>query len=199
MTRYLLLVGLIFLSRSLIADSWETPKIEKYFSKDSTFMVKVYPTYIPKNYWKWNLAKPNSMKHVSAKDTTIIHCYAILYKVTNKDTVEVWNKQLINRIMPQDVIVSDDGKSIVTFDNWGSLGYGVDVMVTYDKNGGLIKRYQLEEFSPFPINDYLISISSIWWRCGAKYIDNQTIEICFQNNTKNILTRQYNLTTKEFK
>ena len=62
-----------------------------------------------------------------------------------------------------------------------------------------MKKYQLEDFSPFPINEYKASVSSIWWNCGAKYIDNQTIEICFLNESKISKTRQYNLTTKEFK
>jgi hypothetical protein len=199
MNKYLLTGLLILISSSLIADSWNNPKTERYFSKDSTFMVKVIPTYIPEKYSKWVTAKPKKKKTFSEKDTTIIPCHAILYKIEKKDTVEVWNKQLINRVMPAFAIVADDGRSIVTFDNWGSIGYGLEAMVTYDEKGGLIRRYQLEEFSPFPINDYFISISSLWWRCGAKYLDNQTIEICFQNKKKEVQTRQYNVTTREFK
>jgi hypothetical protein len=199
MTKYLLTGLLILISSSLIADSWNTPKIERYFSNDSTFMLKVYPTFIPEKFSKWNSAKPKRRKNFSEKDTTIIPCYAILFKIEKKDTVEVWNRGLINRVMPAFAIVADDGKSIVTFDNWGSMGYGLEAMVTYDEKGGLIKRYQLEDFSPFPINDYFISISSLWWRCGVKYLDNQTIEICFQNKKKEVQTRQYNLTTRGFK
>jgi hypothetical protein len=130
--------------------------------------------------------------------TILTFCHAILYKIENSDTTEVWNKKLTNAIMPEFVIVANDGSSIVTFDNWSSLGYGPDVMVTYDRNGILIKKYKLEDFSPFPINDYLHSVSSIWWNCGAKYIDNQTIQICFQDEKKAIKTKQYNLTTGEF-
>jgi hypothetical protein len=74
----------------------------------------------------------------------------------------------------------------------------MDVMVTYSGNGDLIMRYQLEDFSPFPINEYVRSVSSIWWRCGARYIDNQTIEICFQDEKKNIQKRRYNLIMREF-
>jgi hypothetical protein len=72
-------------------------------------------------------------------------------------------------------------------------------MAIYDESGGLIKRYQLEDISPFPINEFQLSISSIWWRCGAKYLDNQTVEICFQDKNQNIKTRYYNLITREFK
>jgi hypothetical protein len=198
MTRYLLTFILILFSKLSIADVWELPKIKRYFSEDSIYMVKVYPLQIPEKYSKWKSARPNKKKRFTEKDTILTFCHAILYKIENSDTTEVWNKKLTNAIMPEFVIVANDGSSIVTFDNWSSLGYGPDVMVTYDRNGILIKKYKLEDFSPFPINDYLHSVSSIWWNCGAKYIDNQTIQICFQDEKKAIKTKQYNLTTGEF-
>jgi hypothetical protein len=46
----------------------------------------------------------------------------------------------------------------VTFDNWYSMGYGVDVLAIYDDKGMLLKRHMLEDISPFPINTYEMSI-----------------------------------------
>jgi hypothetical protein len=161
-------------------------------------MLKVYPTLFPKKYYKWLYAKPKKKLKFSSSDTTLIQCNATYYKIENRDTIEIWNKKLINQINPMFVIVADDGNSFVTFDNWSSLGHGTDVMVTYDGRGELIKKYQLADFSVFPINDYTETVTSIWWRYGAKYVDNNTIEIGFQDKNKNIKTRLYNLTTREF-
>ena len=199
MNRYIAIISLTLISSYALADVWELPKTKRYFSKDSTFMVKVIPTQIPEKYWQWTKSKPNKKKNFTEKDTTIILCHAILYKIESPDTIEIWNKKIVNPIMPVQVIVADDGKSTVTFDNWSSMGYGPDVMVIYNEFGELAKKYQLQDFSPFPITDYMTSVSSIWWRCGTKYINNQTIEICFQDQNKNTKTRQYNLTTQEFK
>ena len=44
----------------------------------------------------------------------------------------------------------------------------------------------LEDISPFPINTYSRSVSSLWWRYDAKFLDKSRIEICFvdENETK---------------
>lgn len=197
--RFVLLFILVLLAGKTSPDTWAPPSIRSYLSENGQFLLKVYPTEIPKNYYKWHSAKPKRKSRFSVEDTTIVHCHAILYEINHTDTIQIWNKRLINRMAPSFAIVADDGKSVVTFDNWGSLGAGIDVMVTYGECGNMVKRYNLEEFSPFPINNYLMSISSIWWRCGAKYISNDEIEICFSDDKENTETRIYNLSTKEFR
>ncbi|WP_154670986.1 hypothetical protein [Proteiniphilum saccharofermentans] len=197
--RFVLLFILVFFAGTIHSDVWDPPSIKSYKSENGQFLLKVYPTEIPENYSKWLSAKPKKKSKFSAEDTAIVHCHAILYEIYNSDTIKIWDKKLINRFAPNFVIVANDGKSIVTFDNWSSLGYGVDVMVTYDESGNMVKRYNLEEFSPFPINNYSLSITSIWWLCGAKYISNDEIEICFSDDKDNTETRIYNLSTKEFR
>jgi hypothetical protein len=198
MTRYFFLFILTLTPDLILADTWAEPKITFYFSQDSTYMLKVFPRHIPEKYYKWKSSKPRKLKNFTEQDTTIIPCYAILFKIESSDTLEVWKRSLINYYMPVYAIVSNDGKSIATFDNWFTSGYGQEAMVTYDEIGNLTNRFKLEDFSPFPISDYLISISSIWWRCGAKYIDEQTIEICFQDKNENTKTRLYNLVIRDF-
>ncbi len=197
--RYILLLVMVMLTGTIHSDVWAPPSIKSYESENGQFLLKVYPTEIPKNYYKWLSAKPKKKSRFSAEDTTIVHCHAILYEINHSDTIPIWNKKLINRIAPNFVIVANDGKTIVTFDNWSALGYGVDVMVTYDDCGNMVERYNLEEFSPFPINNYFLSMTSIWWQCGAKYISNDEIEICFLDDKDNTKTRMYNLSTKEFR
>jgi hypothetical protein len=107
----------------ILADVWDTPKIKIYFSQDSSYVVKVIPTQIPDKYWKWRSSKPKKRHKFSPKDTTIVLCQAILFKIEKSDTLKIWQKNLINPIMPVLVIVPNDGKSLVTFDNWSTLGY----------------------------------------------------------------------------
>lgn len=78
------------------------------------------------------------------------------------------------------------------------MGYGLDIMVIYNENGGLVKRYQLEEISPIPINELPMSMSSIRWRCGAEYLTNSTFEICIQNDKFEQVKRIYNILTNSF-
>lgn len=71
-------------------------------------------------------------------------------------------------------------------------------MVVYDKAGGLIKRYKLEDFSPIPINEFAMSISSLWWRCGVEYVDNNTVEICFKHENRSIKKGRYFIDENRF-
>jgi hypothetical protein len=196
---FLIVILISFTSFNANADFWEDPKVTDYFSENGEYFVRVYPTEIPAKYWKWQKANQRRKAKFSKEDTTIIMCHATLFKIQGKDTLVVWEHRLINRTAPVTVIVANDGSSIVTFDNWGSMGFGLDVMVTYDENGRLVKRYQLEDFSPYPINTYTMSISSFWWRCGVQYIDNQEIEICFSNDYNEERKLTYNLVTRAFK
>ena len=189
----------MFLISNLKADTWENPETKNYISANRKYILTVYPTKIPEKYYSWLYSKPKKKLKFSASDTTIVHCNATLKKIENNDTIEVWNKKLINRIAPVDVFVANDGESVITFDNWHSTGYGVDVMVCYDKAGNLTRRFSLEDISPFPINDYIFSISSIWWRCGVKYISNNEIEICFCDENKKMKKLIYNIKENEFK
>jgi hypothetical protein len=94
-------------------------------------------------------------------------------------------------------MVSNDGKYLVTFDNWYSIGYGVDVMAYYNRKGELIKRYMLDHISPFPLNTYQISVSSLWRRCGQEFIDDERISICFIDENENKEQRIYNLSKQK--
>jgi hypothetical protein len=192
------LLFLIFMGQNIYADLWSNPQIEHYYSENKVYILKVFPTDIPKNYFKWMSSSPKKKERFTAKDTMIIFCHVILYKIDDMDTVRIWERKLINEIAPAHVIVANDGKSIITFDNWSSNGYGVNVMVSYDECGKLVKRYSLEDISPFPINDYLITMSSIHWRSEEKYIDKQRVEIIFSDKVGNNKIRIYNIEAQEF-
>lgn len=184
--------------QSAFADFWASPEVKKFYSDNGKYIVEVYPTVIPQKYYKWAFSKPKKKSKFSTQDTTIIYCHAILYKVKETDTLKIWDNKLINRVAPVYVIVGNDGKSIITFDNWFSTGYGTEVMVLYDQNGNLKKRYNLEDITPFPINEYMFSVSSIHWKCGAKYVSNEEVEICFRTEDGRIKEKKYNVITRGF-
>ncbi|MHC4553288.1 MAG: hypothetical protein ACYSUT_11085 [Planctomycetota bacterium] len=60
----------------------------------------------------------------------------------------LWNVKLENKIAPVAVFVSDDGRHVVTLDNWHRVGYGDEVVAFYGADG-LIKKYDLETIIPF--------------------------------------------------
>ena len=188
----LIILAILFADKAF-ADIWASPETKEYYSSDSTFFVRIYPTDIPEKYYKWLRATPRKKRRFQPTDTLVTPCYARMYKVVNGRDSLIWQQKLINRVAPVTAIVSNDGKFLVTFDNWHSMGYGVDVMAYYNEKGELIKRYMLEDISPFPINTYGISIYSIWWRCGQEFIDNQRISICFNDENNQTIKRVYNL------
>jgi hypothetical protein len=188
------LIGVVF---PVFSDSWREPRVIEYYSSDSTYYVKIIPRTVPEKYDKWLNAPARKKKKFTAQDTTVVPCHAKMFRKSHTGDSLIWEQKLINRIAPVTAIVSDDGKYLITFDEWFSLGYGVDVMVVYDERGMLLKRYALEDISPFPINTYKMSISSIWWRCGQKFIDNQNLEICFVNENNEKVSAIYDL--KELK
>jgi len=199
MKKYIIIILTLLIADKVLADIWDSPKIMDYYNSDSTFYVRIYPRHIPDKYSKWLEASQKKKKKFQPADTLVTPCYARMYKVADGKEKLIWEQKLINRIAPVTAIVSNDGKFLVTFDNWLSMGYGVDVMVYYNEKGELIKRHMLEDISPFPINTYKISISSLWWRCGQEFIDNHRISICFMDEnevTKKII---YNLAEQKIK
>lgn len=193
MKKYILIILTILLAGDLSADTWAPPKIKDYYNSDSTFYVRIYPQKIPEKYFKWVEASPRRKKKFKPSDTLVTPCYARMFKVIDGKDSLIWEQKLINRVAPVTAIVSNDGKFLVTFDNWHSMGYGVDVMAYYNEKGELIKRHMLEDISPFPINTYVMSVSSLWWRCGQEFIDNQRVSICFIDENEVVEKRTYNL------
>ncbi len=194
------------------ADTWDNPKIKTYYSANKEFKLIITPQKTSDKYYLWEYYKTNThpqtkkilkqkekfMQSISEHDTIRIPCTGELYQINGTDSVLIWKKPLLNEVCPVHAIVANNGSSIVTFDNWYSMGYGVNVFVVYDENGNAQKTYKLEEISPFPLNDYSKSISSLYWNVGEKYVDNERIEIVFKTEDNREKQRIYNIKKLEF-
>ena len=188
------------------ADVWSEPAVKQYFSKNRNYKLVIYPAITPEKYAEWlkyrtidmrlsqseRRKKERFFSNLTASDTVLVPCTGILYHISGDDTIKIWERKLLNAVCPVTANVSDDGSSVVTFNNWYSNGYGVNVMVVYNEKGDAKRTYKLEEITPYPLNDYFISLSSIWWNAGTRFIDNNRIEISFQNEKHAIIRRIYN-------
>lgn len=203
--------GLLF-STITKGDTWNRPGVKKYYSENMEFKLIVSPSKTPDKYYQWDNYKKNKhpqtkkvlrkkekfMKGISDQDTILIPCTAELYRMKENDSILIWKRPLLNEVCPANAIVANDGSSIATFDNWYFKGYGVNVFVVYDNKGNAKKTYKLEEISPFPLNDYPMSITSLHWYRRVKYIDIERIEIVFRADDEREKKKIYNINKLEF-
>ena len=208
---FLILFG-ILVSMIAKADIWDNPRVKPYYSENKKYKLVITPKITPDKYYQWNYYKSNKhpqtkkilrkkekfMQGILEKDTILIPCTAELYRINATDSILIWKKRLLNDYCPVYAIIANDGTSVVTFDNWYSTGYGVNVFVVYNEKGEAKRTYKLEEISPFPMNDYSMSISSLYWRKEVRFIDNDTIEIIFETENKKLSKRIYDMKKYEF-
>jgi len=194
------------------ADMWELPRVKTYYSENREFKLIVTPQMPSPRYYEWTYFKDNRhpqtkkilrkkkkfMQSITAQDTILIRCTAELYRMQGSDSALVWKKTLLNEVCPVYAIVANDGSSIATFDNWYSTGYGVNVFVVYDDKGDAKKTYKLDEITPFALNDYPRSFSSLYWREIVEYTENDKIKIVFKTEDNREATKVYNTKQLEF-
>lgn len=208
---YILILTGLLISITSKADIWDKPKIRTYYSENKAFKLIITPRMTFEEYHedsgksnkhsqtkKKLRKKEKHLKNVSEKEIINTRCTAELYQMKGADSILIWKRPLLNTVCPIHAIVANDGSSIATFDNWYSIGYGVNVLVVYNEKGDARKTYKLEEISPFPLNDYPMSISSLYWRKNARYMGNERIEITFETGDEHTKSRIYNLNNLEF-
>ena len=149
------------------ADSWLPPKPTTYTSESGDASLTVTPA-----------------------SRTQLFCTAQLFlNSTSLAPKLVWAQPLANPVAPMDALVSAEGKRVITFDNYGNLGFGQEVVVIYDEKGNLLKQYSLEDFlSTEEIQQVPRTVSSRWWR-GKASIDEELgiaeVEVRFGDKVKN--------------
>jgi len=176
------------------ADSWTPPSVLIKFSENQKYLAYVEPTseLRPKPILKvFEVNEPNlSDKQYDVnniKENYLSTFWANqVKKWEEKRKIKFqWNVNLSNMIEPLGVFISDDGKYVVTLDNWGGIGKGDDVIAFYGKKGQ-IKKYSLEEALSIRMENELdwgkkfpVSTMSIHWNENCivflRYIENKLL------------------------
>jgi hypothetical protein len=81
---------------------------------------------------------------------------------------------LANDVAPVSALIRDDGRYLVTFDDYFSTGYGDNIIVIYDLVAGTNTHLKLEDFlQPAQIADFPESTSSRDWRGPVNLMHEQ--------------------------
>jgi len=130
------------------ADSWLPPTEQDYYSANEEYFLHVVP------------------------GEGVTHARGTLYRAfPARDAQELWSRELENPSAPHKVLVADSGEYVVTFDNWGKVGYGPNVVVIYGPEGELVRAFALEDLLTVDeIAAVPHTVSSRWWG-GEHYLD----------------------------
>jgi hypothetical protein len=150
-------------STDACADSWAPPETETTLSANGQYRFTVEPVAIESQmaYFEEEAAAAKAGKTVERPAPL-----GLLEKRNAAGKWEpVWAIPLLNPMAPVSVLVSDDGRHVVTFDNWHSMGHGEHVVVIYGAEGKLVRSMALTDIVPADFIDALPhSVSSIQWR-----------------------------------
>jgi hypothetical protein len=130
---------------SASADKWLPAQPQVFESRRATYRLTVFP------------AQPA---------TAQLRCEAVLERLAEdqRHYEQVWRKPLVNELAPVSALVSEADGSFVTFDNWGSKGYGDDAIVIYSGAGTLRKKFALTDLmSDADFKRLPSSASSVHW------------------------------------
>ena len=166
----LLLIGLFCGSAN--ADQWFPAEKKKYYSADKKYRLEVIPKKLesPLAYFRDKTEGKDDAGAVKGlKDNRAKAIFSVRNTFGYSKKYEF---PLVNEVSPVSALVSNDGKYLVTFDNWHQAGYGDDVVVIYRSDGTLVKKFGLDDlFTENDIRSFRRSVSSIWWG-GDHYIDD---------------------------
>lgn len=146
------------------ADSWEMPTKQTFLSCKGHARVTVTPRDM-KSQLAYFEDKVDGVEPAGQAKAGVRHAMARVETLEGKDWRPVWANRIANDVAPVEVLVRDDAAYLVTFDNWGSTGYGPNVMVIYGANGQQVRALSLTDLVPPHYIDALPhSVSSIQWR-----------------------------------
>jgi hypothetical protein len=133
-------------SYSVFADSWPGAVEKDYFSENKQFIAHVTP---------------------AAKEGIPL---LEVFEADGSNRKSLWKCQLENKVAPVEVFVSNDGKNVITNNEWHKVGYGDCVAAFYNADGVIVK-YTVEAILNLPsdltrldISRLMpVSASSRWW------------------------------------
>jgi hypothetical protein len=161
------------------ADSWALPTKQRYCSSNGKHCVDVDPKPIESQlrYFDDGVKKADNPGAGPSKPRSAV---ATTFVRNGREYTRGRSFPLLNEVAPVDALVSGDGRYIVTFDNWHTVGWGDNVVVIYRADGSLIKKYSLGDLlSQKKVDRLPRSVSSIWW-AGEHRMDESRGELLLQ-------------------
>ncbi|WP_066800252.1 hypothetical protein [Sphingomonas soli] len=152
------------------------PSTQTYFSRNQACRLTVVPREIDTQlkYFEDKLAGADKAGQrrggIQASNATLER------RSADGKWTTVWTRLLVNDVAPASALISDDGRYVVTFDNWHSIGWGDDSIVIYDVAGGGERRLSVEKLLGGPYFEALPhSVSSVQWSNDARFEGGQLV------------------------
>ena len=161
MTRIILATALIgsFVA-TVPADTWMAPSTQVIQSADGNVVVRIDP----------NLNR--------GKDKVPVRASVTRWDANTKSYLFVRDVTLRNPWRPVTVVITNDARFLVSFDDWFDVGTTDNAVVIYDLEKSSMQNYRLEDFLPEDFRKKLKrSISSVDWRETPYSLPDQTIYI----------------------
>lgn len=162
-------VAIAYPASRAMADSWMPPQRAIYYSADRQFRLTVTPRSLEGQLGYFRDKADG--KEPAGQGAGAKKAGGVLERRDAKGRWQVvWARPLVNDVSPVRAVISNSGRYVATFDNWGSVGWGDNVVVIYGPDGMPIRSLALSDIVP----DYYVkalphSVSSIWWGGEHKF------------------------------
>lgn len=139
------------------ADSWVQPEVRSYASDATGYTFTVEPLLL-------SIQQLSLLQQATGDAGGAANAEYPKGRLVSPSGDLLWESRLVNRIAPVSALVSVSGQFVVTFDNWGAIGEGPDVVVIYGRAGQVIRALSLTDIvGPQRASTLRRSISSRWW------------------------------------
>ncbi len=165
---WLALLGLLSAVAPAFPDSWSLPTRASYPSESGAFVLVVSPKKLSSqlDYFEDKVdGRANAGGVPGLRENAP---RAELFQVgPDRRRKRISKFPLVNEVAPVSALVSDDGRWVVTFDNWHTVGLGDSVIVIYRSDGSLVRSLSLEELLlDEDLEELPRSVSSRSWSKG---------------------------------
>lgn len=152
------------------SDSWGPPEPADFLSANGEFRLNIQPGKTDDFDGMPDPEKPAPPKTGGPNAVA-----TLARKGADGAFATVWTGPLVNKVAPVDALVADDGAYIVTFDDWGSIGYSDNSVAIYDKAGKHHASLALKDFlTAEEIAQIPQTVSSLMWYSEPHTIDAKT-------------------------
>ncbi|NOT88368.1 MAG: hypothetical protein HOP03_09295 [Lysobacter sp.] len=165
--RFALMAGVFVMlfATLVLADSWPPPRTQRYYSADGNVQIVIVPRALAGNLEYFQDKVDGKSPAGQRPGSNIMAPFARVSRRTDGGRwTTLWQQSLVNDVAPVHAMAANNGKYLVTFDNWHSMGHGTDAVAIYGTGGRLIRKYALTDFLPRTYIETLpASVSSIRW------------------------------------